>query len=51
MLVVTDKIPRGMGTFLGWSTEKNGAAQYHANDQITLHQDNPTLRLYAVWGK
>ena len=47
-LIVTDEIPRGRGTFMGWSTEKNGAVQYHAGDQITLYEDSPTLRLYPV---
>ena len=48
VLVVTEKIPRGRGTFLGWSTEKNGPVQYQAGDQITLYADSPTLRLYPV---
>ena len=51
-VTIPDDLPTRRGhEFQGWSTEKNGAAQYHANDQITLYQDNPTLRLYAVWGK
>ena len=53
VLFVTDKVPFkfGQGTFLGWSTQKNGSAEYQAGDEITLYKDHPTLKLYAVWGK
>lgn len=36
--------------FEGWATSSTATTpQYHGGDTITIHKDNPTVTLYAVW--
>ncbi len=46
-LYLSDEIPYREGyTFMGWSTSKNGKAQYDAGDKYTA---DSAATLYAVW--